>query len=77
MFAALIDFIYPTINTTTNSADAPQSTEYVSAHTPRDFNDVRGYNVNKAFDALFHARVKSGAPTGFTRRAHKACTKLR
>ena len=62
MFAALIDFIYPTINTTTNSADAPQSTEYVSAHTPRDFNDVRGYNVNKAFDALFHARLHPTRP---------------
>ena len=34
----------PTINNATNSADAPQSTQYVSAHTPRDFNDVMGYN---------------------------------
>ena len=33
----------PTIPGTSNSTDAPQSTAYTSAHTPRDFNDVMGY----------------------------------
>ena len=34
----------PTTNYTSNSTDAPQSTIYISAHTPRDFNDVSGYS---------------------------------
>lgn len=34
----------PTKNNEQNSAYAPQSTEDVSAHTSRDFNDVHGYD---------------------------------
>ena len=34
----------PTTNGATNSADAPQSNVYTSGHTPRDYNDIRGYN---------------------------------
>ena len=34
----------PTLNGQQNSADAPQSTPTTSAHTPRDFNDILGYN---------------------------------
>ena len=33
----------PTINYTSNAADAPQSTASASAHTPRDYNDMAGY----------------------------------
>ena len=33
----------PTINGASNTADGPKSTVYVSAHTPRDFNDVMAY----------------------------------
>ena len=34
----------PTLNNEYNSADAPQSGIWVSAHTSRDFNDIMGYN---------------------------------
>ena len=34
----------PTLNGQQNSTDAPQSTPTTSAHTPRDFNDILGYN---------------------------------
>ena len=34
----------PTLNGQQNSADAPQSTHLISAHTPRDYNDILGYN---------------------------------
>ena len=34
----------PTLAGQQNSADAPQSTVTTSAHTPRDFNDILGYN---------------------------------
>ena len=34
----------PTLAGQQNSADAPQSTITTSAHTPRDFNDILGYN---------------------------------
>ena len=34
----------PMINGQQNSTDAPQSTMTASAHTPRDFNDILGYN---------------------------------
>lgn len=33
----------PTTNGASNAADAPQSTSSVSAHTPRDYNDMAGY----------------------------------
>ena len=38
----------PTINYASNTADAPQSTKLVSAHTPRDFNDIQGYTGGAA-----------------------------
>ena len=34
----------PTINGQQNSTDAPSSTKGPSAHTPRDYNDILGYN---------------------------------
>ena len=34
----------PTTSGQQNSADAPQSTILISAHTPRDYNDILGYN---------------------------------
>ena len=34
----------PTLDGQQNSTDAPQSTPTTSAHTPRDFNDILGYN---------------------------------
>ena len=34
----------PTIVGQQNSTDAPSSTKGPSAHTPRDYNDIRGYN---------------------------------
>ena len=34
----------PTLNLQQNKTDAPQSTISVSAHTPRDYNDIAGYN---------------------------------
>ena len=34
----------PSKNNTSNASDAPQSTLMTSAHTARDYNDVKGYN---------------------------------
>ena len=34
----------PILNGGSNTTDAPQSTEYVSSHTLRDFNDIQGYS---------------------------------
>lgn len=49
----------PTINGQQNSTDAPQSTLTASAHTPRDYNDIVGYNdptgVAPAVKAIYSA----------------------
>ena len=34
----------PILNGGSNTTDAPQSTEFVSSHTLRDFNDIQGYS---------------------------------
>ena len=34
----------PILNGGSNTTDAPQSTEHVSSHTLRDFNDIQGYS---------------------------------
>ena len=41
----------PTLNLQQNKTDAPQSTSYASAHTPRDFNDMQGYTMGPAVTA--------------------------
>nr|WP_315347132.1 hypothetical protein [Hoylesella enoeca] len=53
----------PTINGQNNSADAPKSTYYVSGHTPRDFNDVMGYNDDTgAAPAVLPSYTAAGCP---------------